>query len=174
MNMVFFLWAPFFGPLSLDPSFWAPWGPEPLGIPWIPKPLGIPWGRLWTPLDPGSFGYLWFPRGALDFSWFFIVFHSFWIVFHRFFKELDFKELEIHRYSLLDIHQWISMDIHQWIHSLMAINEFIDGPSMNMVSFLWALSLAPIGPPLGPSWTCRGPVGDTGVARVPVGVLSFF
>ena len=43
------------------------------------------------------------------FSSFFIVFswfcHGFSIVFHCFFKELDFKELEIHRYSLLDIHQ---------------------------------------------------------------------
>jgi len=33
------------------------------------------------------------------FLWFFIVFHCF---FYGFFKELDFKELEIHRYSLLD------------------------------------------------------------------------
>jgi len=27
------------------------------------------------------------------------------LFFHGFFKELDFKELEIHRYSLLDIPQ---------------------------------------------------------------------
>ena len=73
------------------------------------------------------------------FSWF----------FYGFFKELDSKELEIHRYSLLDTineYQWKSINEYQWI----SINEFIDGPSMNMVPFLWALSLAPIGPPLGP------------------------
>ena len=70
-----------------------------------------------------------------------MVFHGFSLFFHGFFKELDFKELEIHRYSLLD-----TINEYQWI----SINEFIDGPSMNMVPFLWALSLAPIGPPLGP------------------------
>ena len=56
--------------------------------------------------------------------------------FHGFFKELDFKELEIHRYSLMDTineYQWISINGYQWI----SINEFIDGPSMNMVPFLW-------------------------------------
>ena len=39
---------------------------------------------------------------------YFIVFHYFslfFIVFHCFFKELDFKELEIHGYLLMDIHQ---------------------------------------------------------------------
>ena len=47
------------------------------------------------------------------------------------FKELDFKELEIHRYSLLDIPIFIvgHPDIHCWT----SINEFIEGPSMNMV-----------------------------------------
>ena len=55
-----------------------------------------------------------------------MVFHCF---FHGFFKELDFKELEIHRYSLMD-----TINEYQWI----SINEFIDGPSMNMVPFLWA------------------------------------
>ena len=71
------------------------------------------------------------------------------IVFNSFFKELDFKELEIHRYSLLDTineYQWISINEYQWI----SINEFIDGPSMNMVPFFWAFSLGSIGPPLGP------------------------
>ena len=63
------------------------------------------------------------------------------MVFHGFFKELDFKELEIHRYSLLDtIHeyQWKSINEYQWI----SINAYqwisIDGPSMNMIPFLWA------------------------------------
>ena len=83
----------------------------------------------------------------LFFSWFS---HSFLLFFHGFFKELDFKELEIHRYSLLDTineYQWISINEYQWI----SINEFIDGPSMNMVPFLWALlSLGSIGPPLSP------------------------
>ena len=32
----------------------------------------------------------------------FIVVHCFFLFFHRFFKDLDFKELEIHRYSLMD------------------------------------------------------------------------
>ena len=72
-------------------------------------------------------------------------------------KELDFKELEIHGYSLMDTineYQWISINEYQWI----SINEFIDGhPSMNMVPFLWALSLAPIGPPLGPNGKTRLP-----------------
>ena len=62
--------------------------------------------------------YRWFFMVFLCFSWFLIV-------FHRFFKELDFKELEIHRYSLMDIHQWIFIDGYptdiQWI--------FIDGYS---------------------------------------------
>ncbi len=67
---------------------------------------------------------------------------------HSFFKELDFKELEIHRYSLMDTineYQWISINEYQWI----SINEFIDGSLM--VPFLWfpffGLSL---GPSLGP------------------------
>jgi len=74
------------------------------------------------------------------FSWFFHGFSLFFMVcllfFHGFFKELDFKELEIHRYSLLDTtneYQWKSINEYQWI----SINEFIDGPSMNMVPFLW-------------------------------------
>ena len=65
-----------------------------------------------------------------------MVFHGFSLFFHGFFKELDFKELEIHRYSLMDTmneYQWISINEYQWI----SINEFIDGPSMNMVPFLW-------------------------------------
>ena len=73
--------------------------------------------------------------------------------FHGFFKELDFKELEIHRYSLLDTineSPWISINEYQWI----SIHKFIDGSSMNMVFFLWALLWAllwaSIGPPLGP------------------------
>ena len=69
------------------------------------------------------------------------------------FKELDFKELEIHRYSLLDTineYPWISINEYQWI----SINEFIDGPSMNMVPFFWAPFFGPLlwasmGPPLG-------------------------
>ena len=63
----------------------------------------------------GIFGFPWFC------SWFVIIFHCF-------FKELDFKELEIHWYSLLDMHQWI----HWW-----SINEY--GP-------------LPLGPSLGPSF----------------------
>ena len=72
-----------------------------------------------------------FFNGFSLFSWFFMFL----------FKELDFKELEIHRYSLLD-----TTNEYQWI----SINEFIDGPSMNMVPFLWAPFFGPIGPPLGP------------------------
>ena len=67
---------------------------------------------------------------------------GFSLVFHGFFKELDSKELEIHRYSLLDTineFQSISINEYQWI----SINEFIDGPSMNMVPFLWALFFGP-------------------------------
>jgi len=82
-----------------------------------------------------------------------MVFSLFFMVFHGFFKELDFKELEIQRYSSLDTineYQWISINEYQWV----SINEFIAGPPMNMVFFLWALlwalSLVPIGPPLGP------------------------
>ena len=79
--------------------------------------------------------------------------HGFSMFFHGFFKELDFKELEIHRYSLLDTineYQWISINEYQWI----SINEFIDGPSMNMVPFLWAPSL---GPSLGLHGAAFGP-----------------
>ena len=69
---------------------------------------------------------------------------------HGVFKELDFKELEIHWYSL--------MDIHQWIHWWKSINEFINGhPSMNSLmdhQWIWSLLLGPFlcphGPPLGP------------------------
>ena len=70
------------------------------------------------------------------FHCFFMVFIVFPSFFNGFFKELDSKELEIHRYSLLDTineYQWISINEYQWI----SINEFIDGPSMNMVPFLW-------------------------------------
>ena len=93
----------------------------------------------------------------------FMVFSWFFMVFHGFFKELDFKELEIHRYSLLDIHQWI----HWWI----SINEFIDGPSINsltdihqwiwsppLVPFLWAPFLGPF--PLGPMGQPLGPMAS--------------
>ena len=73
--------------------------------------------------------------------------------FHGFFKELDFKELEIHRYSLMDTineYPWKSINEYQWI----SINKFIDGPSMNMVRFFGLLSLGsslgPMVPPLGP------------------------
>ena len=51
-----------------------------------------------------------------------------------FFKELDFKELEIHRYSLLDTineYQWISINEYQWI----SINEY--GP-LSLVPFFGA------------------------------------
>ena len=64
------------------------------------------------------------------------------------FKELEFKELEIHRYSLMDTineYQWISINEYQWI----SINEFIDGPSMNMVPFLWAPFFGPFFGPHG-------------------------
>ena len=90
------------------------------------------------------------------------------MVFHGFFKELDFKELEIHRYSLLDIHQWIFIDGYPSMNSLM--DKFIDGYhwwifidgypyqwiwSLPLVPFLWApffgpFPLGPMGPPLGP------------------------
>ena len=76
----------------------------------------------------------------------------FFMVFHGFFKELDSKELDIHRYSLVDTineYQWISINEYQWI----SINEFIDGSLM--VPFLWfpffGPSLGPVGPPLGPN-----------------------
>ena len=70
-----------------------------------------------------------------------LFFHGF---FHGFFKELDSKELEIHRYSFMDTineYRWKSINECQWI----SINEFIDGPSMiiidgpsmNVVPFLW-------------------------------------
>ena len=78
-----------------------------------------------------------FFRVFIAFSSFFQCVSLFSDVFHSFFKELDFKELEIHRHSLLDTineYQWISINEYQWI----SINEFIDGPSMNMVPFLWA------------------------------------
>ena len=66
------------------------------------------------------------------------------LFFAGFFKELDFKELEIHRYSLMDIHQWIFIDGYPSMNSLMdTINESIDGSSMNMVPFFWAPSLGP-------------------------------
>ena len=81
-----------------------------------------------------------------------MVFHGF---FHGFFKELDFKELEIHRYSLLDTineYQWFPINEYQWI----SINEFMDGPSMNMVPFLWAPSLGPF---LWPHWAAFGTQG---------------
>ncbi len=48
--------------------------------------------------------------------------------------------------NTINEYQWISINEYQWI----SINEFIDGPSMNMVPFLWALSLGSIGPPLDP------------------------
>ena len=66
-------------------------------------------------------------------------FHGVSLFFHGFFKELGFKELEIHRYSLLDTineYQGISINEYQWI----SINEY--GP------FLWAL----LWPPLGRLW----------------------
>ena len=103
-------------------------------------------------------------RPARRLSWFFMVFHSFsWFsqgflwLFHGFFKELDFKELEIHRNSLLDIrqwistkiHQWISMDFHQWIHGW-SINEY---GHLSLGSLLSAFSLAP----LGRLWAPWGP-----------------
>ena len=76
---------------------------------------------------------------------------GFSLFFNGFFKELDFKELEIHRYSLwdtIDEYQWISINGYQWI----SINEFIDGSLM--VPFLWfpffGPSLGPVGPPLRP------------------------
>ena len=74
---------------------------------------------------------------------------------HGFFKELDSKELEIHRYSLLDTineYQWISINEYQWI----SINEFLDGPSMNMVPFLWAPFFGPF---FGPHGAAFGPHG---------------
>ena len=86
------------------------------------------WALLWPPL-----GRLWPPRCSLCVLWFRMRF----VVF----KELDFKELEIHRYSLMD-----TINEHQWI----SINEFIDGPSMNMVPFLWA-------PFFGPFFGLHGP-----------------
>ena len=107
-------WSPFSEPLSLGLSL-------------------APWGRLCAPNDPESTGSTGSsecqrragiqdngsvingdtalaPSHARRHA---LVFHSCFCVFHGFFKELDFKELEIHRYSLLDIRQWISMEIHQ-------------------------------------------------------------
>ena len=114
---------------------WRLWG----GVGTPPKgEVSRCWGKNWF-FHGFFYGFLWFP----------IVFLLF---FHGFFKELDFKELEIHRYSLMDIHQWISMDVHWWIHWWTTINESIDGPSMNMGSFLWA-------PSFGPHWAAFGPHG---------------
>ena len=79
------------------------------------------------------------------FSWFF---HG----FYGFSKELDFKELEIHRYSLLDIHQWISMDFHQWI--LMDFHQWIHGWFINEYGLL------SLGPSLGFHWAAFGPHGS--------------
>ena len=95
---------------------------------------------------------------CFHFSLFFIVFSLF---FHGFFKELDFKELEIHQWihwhpsmnSLMD-HRWISlMDIHQWTWS-----PFF--APLLLLSFLWALSLGPMG---GPKVTCMRHLGTFGV-----------
>ena len=115
------------------------------------------------PRTLAKFGLTW--HGGSRFSWFFIVlsllFHGFYKFFHCFFKELDFKELEIHRYSVLDtINEFI--DGHPSMNSLMdTINESIDGYlSMNMVPFLWAPSFGPLslGPSLGPFlWAPWGP-----------------
>ena len=77
----------------------------------------------------------------------FIILRGCSLFFRCFFKELDFKELEIHRYSSMD-----TINEHQWI----SINEFIDGPSMiiidgpsmNMVPFLCV-------PSLGRLWTSQ-------------------
>ena len=46
----------------------------------------------------------------------------------------------------IGIHCWTSINESQW----KSINEFIDGPSMNMVPFLWALLWAPLGRLWGP------------------------
>ena len=85
----------------------------------------------------------WLENGrGMVFHGFSMFFHGFSSFYHGFFKELDSKELEIHRYSLLDTineYQWISINEYQWI----SINEFIDGPSMNMVPFLWAPFFGP-------------------------------
>ena len=63
---------------------------------------------------------------------------------------------------------WKSIGIHCWtsinefidrnpsMNALMDIHEFIDGPSMNMVPFLWFLSLGPF---FGPHWAAFGPHG---------------
>jgi len=95
-----------------------------------------------------------------------MVFHCCLMVFHGF-----FKELEIHRYSLLDVHQWI----HWWI----SINEFIDGQSMNSLmdihQWIWSLPLVPFlwapffGPfPLGPMGQPLGPMGPGTPSPLPL------
>ena len=76
-----------------------------------------------------------------------MVFYGFSAFFHGFFKELDFKELEIHRYSLLDTtneYQWISINEYQWI----SINEY--GP-LSMAPFLWS-AMVPLLGPMGNPW----------------------
>ena len=93
-----------------------------------------------------------------------MVFHCF---FCCFFKELEFKELEIHRYSLLDTineYQWISINEYQWI----SINEFIDGPSMIIIAGP-SMNTSPFfGPFFGPHWAAFGPHG----ARAAMGTLA--
>ena len=142
-------------------------------------------GHPWIIFSVVSWFYMVFHGFSLFFM-VFMVFMGFSLFFHGFFKELDFKELEIHRYSLLDIqifivghpdihcwtsryslldipifivglpdiHCWTSryslLDIHQWIH-WWTINEFIDGPSMNMVHqwIHWAPFFGPFFGPHG-------------------------
>ena len=109
----------------------------------------------WTTFICFFMVFLWFPMVV---SCLFMVFHGFFIVF---FKELDFKELEIHRYSLMDTtneYQWIATNEYQWI----SIHKFIDGPSMNMVFFLWAFLWALLWAPLGRLWAPWGPGREWG------------
>ena len=96
------------------------------------------------------------------FSWFFKVFHGFFMVvlwfamvFSKNWISKNWKSIDIHCWTSINEYQWISIDEfidgHPSMNSLMDIHELIDGPSMNMVPFLWAPSLGPfLWAPWGP------------------------
>ena len=82
------------GSLSLGPFLWVPFfGPHDAGK------------LAQCSATLGSLHSLSIPVLSWLFHGFFMVVHCFFMVFHGFSKELDFKELEIHQYSLMDIHQ---------------------------------------------------------------------
>ena len=130
---------------------------------------GNPSKNYSPPIPPTRIPFLLIPDhfyvifcGFLFFSWFdglSLFFHSLSIVCHGFFKELDFNELEIHRYSLMDIHQWYSLMDHRWIHwwtpsmnPLMDIHQWIWSPSFGPLSLGPFFGLLSLGPFLWAPW----------------------